>query len=183
MIYAGIGSRSTPPGILNLMEQIGFMMAYEGWTLRSGYAQGADRAFYQGFCAAPHHPTAKAEMYLPWEGFNGAHSGDGGYYRFYAGVCEKALVLAEAFHPAWNRCKPAAKLLHARNGYQVLGSSLREPANLVICWTPGAMGGGGTGQALRIASASGIPIMDLADPEMEAKARDQVKRFFEEATA
>jgi len=181
MIYAGIGSRSTPPGILNLMELIGFMMCWEGWTLRSGYAQGADRAFYQGHCQAP--ANGKAEIYLPWDGYNGARVGVGiGDFlmpRYYL----EAEQLASKFHPAWDRCKPGAKLMHTRNCYQILGADLQTPCDLVICWTPNAKGGGGTGQALRIARHHGILIIDLADPEMEAKARDQVKRFFEEATA
>jgi hypothetical protein len=33
--YAGIGSRSTPNDILELMKEIAFRLAREGWTLRS----------------------------------------------------------------------------------------------------------------------------------------------------
>jgi hypothetical protein len=174
MIYAGIGSRETPPDILNLMELIGFMMCYEGWTLRSGYAQGADRAFYQGYCQAP--GPGKVEIYIPWEGFNGARSDS---QNFFCLNHPRAMEIAQAFHPAWDRCSPGARTMHARNGYQILGSDLQTPADLVICWTPGAKGGGGTGQALRIARAADILIIDLADPAMEAKAREQVRVFFQ----
>lgn len=176
MIYAGIGSRETPPDIQNLMEQMAFMLCHQGWTLRSGYAQGADRAFYQGYCAAPCAAESGCEIYLPWEGFNGAHS-DG--QTFFCLDDPRAMILAEAFHPAWDRCKPGAKTMHARNSYQILGPDLQSPCDLVICWTPKAEGGGGTGQALRIARASGIPIMDLADPANEATARESVRLFFQ----
>ncbi|HRY03076.1 MAG TPA: hypothetical protein P5256_08115, partial [Beijerinckiaceae bacterium] len=35
----------------------------------------------------------------------------------------------------------------------------------VICWTKDARGGGGTGQAIRLARAHGVPVFDLADPQ------------------
>lgn len=39
--YAGIGSRETPLQILSLMEQIAMSLSKVGFTLRSGYADGA----------------------------------------------------------------------------------------------------------------------------------------------
>ena len=72
------------------------------------------------------------------------------------------MALAEKFHPAWNRCSYGTKKLHARNGCQILGKNLQTPATMVVCWTPGGKGGGGTGQAIRIAKSLNIPIFDLA---------------------
>lgn len=88
-------------------------------------------------------------------------------------ISQAALDLAAKFHPAWNRCSPAAKKLHARNGFIVLGPNLNDPVKLVVAWTPGGLGGGGTGQALRIAQAYGIPVVDLgqySDQEAMVKA-------------
>jgi len=34
---------------------------------------------------------------------------------------------------------------------------------MVVCWTPGARGRGGTGSAIRLARSRGIPVHDLAD--------------------
>jgi len=42
MIYAGIGSRSTPVEIIDKMIAIGSYMAHQGHLLRSGAADGAD---------------------------------------------------------------------------------------------------------------------------------------------
>jgi cell division GTPase FtsZ len=53
--------------------------------------------------------------------------------------------------------------LHARNAMIVLGKNLDDPVDFIICWTPGGTGSGGTGQALRIARAYGIPVYDLGD--------------------
>jgi predicted Rossmann fold nucleotide-binding protein DprA/Smf involved in DNA uptake len=46
--YAGIGSRSTPPETLPLIESIAARLAEKGWVLRSGGADGADSAFEKG---------------------------------------------------------------------------------------------------------------------------------------
>jgi hypothetical protein len=34
---------------------------------------------------------------------------------------------------------------------------------MVVCWTPGARGRGGTGSAIRLARSREIPVHDLAD--------------------
>lgn len=151
LVYTGVGSRETPPEILAWMAKIGAWMARQGFILRSGAAGGADRAFETG-CDREH---GLKEIYLPWTGFNG-HSSQ------LCTVGEGALKLAAEMHPAWGRCSQGARKLHARNGYQVLGADLRTPSNMLVCWTPGGAGGGGTGQAIRIARKHAIPVFDLA---------------------
>lgn len=49
----------------------------------------------------------------------------------------------------------------ARNTCQVLGLNLDSPVKAVICYTPGGSGSGGTGQAIRIAQAYKIPVIDM----------------------
>jgi hypothetical protein len=71
--------------------------------------------------------------------------------------------MAKQFHPAWNRCSPGARKLHARNCFQVMGRDLNSPVDFIICWTRGGLGGGGTGQALRIAKHYNIPVFDLGN--------------------
>ena len=160
--YAGIGSRETPQEILVLMAQIAQMLAQEGYVLRSGGAGGADIAFEYGCDQA----NGAKQIYLPWPGFQGRSTQDPFVV---TRITEDALQLAAHFHPGWNHCSPGAKKLHARNCYQVLGLTLSQPVERVICWTPRASGSGGTGQAIRIARHFNIPVDDLADP-MVAKA-------------
>lgn len=148
MFYAGIGSRETPPDVLKLMTAIATKLDTDGYTLRSGGAAGADQAFEAG--------ATKKEIYIPWPGFNGSTSN--------LLPTPEAFLLAAMFHPAWARCRRGAKALHARNGHQVLGHNLKTPSDFVLCWTPGATGSGGTGQAIRIARMHQIPVYDLADP-------------------
>lgn len=139
MIYAGIGSRETPPDILDVMEWLGALMQRHGWHLRSGGARGADQAFARlvhdnhKVVFRPHHATPEA------------------------------IEHASKFHPAWNRCSDIAKQLHGRNSMIMLGAHLNHPVNYVICWTPDGKDSGGTGLAIRIATAHGIPVWNLHD--------------------
>ena len=68
--YAGIGSRSTPDNVLGIMEKLGIVLAKKGFILRSGGADGADKAFEKGCDLA----SGQKEIYLPWKGFNGNNS-------------------------------------------------------------------------------------------------------------
>ena len=48
MFYTGVGSRKTPKDVLELMVKIAIKAAQNGYTLRSGGAEGADKAFEHG---------------------------------------------------------------------------------------------------------------------------------------
>lgn len=165
-IYTGIGSRQTPHEILILMMKIAQILADNSWALRSGHALGADMAFETG----ARNKNGQKEIYLPWDGFEGAYSNKSSASSkdFYATPSVDFLMYSQAeeiaakFHPAWECCSRGAKLLHTRNVYQVVGYMLNQPSNMVICWTKDGKRGGGTGQALRIAEYLKIPIFDLA---------------------
>lgn len=150
--YAGIGSRRTPPEVLAVMETIGEDLARAGWTLRSGGAAGADAAFERGCDRA----GGAKEIFLPWPRYNDHPSP-------LDTVTDAMLDLAARLHPGWDRLTPAARLLIARNGAQVLGDDLASPVALIVCWTARALPKGGTAQALRIAEERGIPVVNLGD--------------------
>lgn len=160
LIYAGIGSRQTPTMMLTAMQCIGYDLAKSNWLLRSGHAEGADEAFELGCIMG----QGKKEIFVPWVGFNKAPGGHSDYM-----VPEFTPELHDftaSFHPNWNACSQAAKLLHMRNACQILGQKGTEPVDLVICWTKNGTGQGGTGQALRIARHFDIPIFDLGSPDV-----------------
>lgn len=150
--YSGIGSRQTPKNILDLMTIVGRRLALKGYTLRSGGADGADLAFEHG--AELEHGAR--EIFLPWKGFNKSTS------QLY-GVTTKALELASDLHPAWDQCNNAARKLHARNCYQILGKELNSPSEFVICWTDQGGMKGGTATAIKLAKAHNIPVYNLYD--------------------
>ncbi len=149
------------------MEAIGAARAEHGWVLRTGGSPGADQAFYRGARSA----GGAVELYLPWPGFQA------GSWREEPGVAvvsepaPAAYALAARHHPRWEELSELERHLRARDVHQVLGPDLATPARLVICWTPdGSHDGagpraGGTGQALRVAHAHGVPVLNLARRE------------------
>lgn len=157
MTYAGIGSRITPPDVMDLIQRAARRLSARGYTLRSGGADGADSAFEAGV------PTdGQKEVFLPWKGFNGNTSP---FYR----CTDEAMDLAASTHPGWKRMGMPAKKLMARNGFQVLGSELRSPVDFVLCWTKDGAeceaergpATGGTRQAIALASRWLIPVFNL----------------------
>ena len=159
--YTGIGSRETPDDVLELMELLGEKLAREGWTLRSGGATGADSAFEKGAMRGMDAELLEPwpEIFLPWPNFNGRPDGPD-----WPAPSPEAYEIAARFHPAWDRMSRGGQSLHARNVHQVLGWRVDKPvlSKFVVCWTPRARGGGGTGQAIRVAKHYRVPVIDLA---------------------
>jgi hypothetical protein len=154
--YAGIGSRSTPPDVCSLMTTIAGKLAWMGWTLRSGHADGADYAFELG-------AIGRAEIFLPWPGFGTTNILSG---QIYTHPAEWTHPIAQKYHPNWNHLRSPARRLHMRNVHQVLGPfESSEYSSIVICWTSNASAAGGTGQAIRIAYGFNIPVYDLGNPD------------------
>ena len=183
--YTGIGSRETPLQMCDEMGQIARAFELRGFTLRSGFAGGADTAFELGT-----EREELREIYAPWEGFGAnpnskwdkprwdlirAHEAKTGkpFRTAKAHVLKgeqlaKARALAEKHHPAWHKLSPAAQNLHTRNMPQVLGANLDKPARFLMPWTIDGGPTGGTGQAIRIANSLNIPVLNLQRPAIRA---------------
>mgnify|MGYP000898904686 CR=1 FL=1 len=177
-IYAGIGSRATPPAERDRMRAIAANLAREGWILRSGGANGADAAFEEGALAA----GGRAEIFLPWAGFNGHPDGIAADRLAIRGEAER---IAATFHPGWERLRRPVRALMTRNVHQILGRGLDTPAHMVVCWAPGTrcdLSGrildvaGGTGQAVRVAYRYGIEVFNLALPEHAERIQAWLER-------
>lgn len=136
----------------------------DGYTLRSGGADGADLAFEQGV-------TSLKDIYLPKRGFNNSDSP-----LFHVG--DDAIALAASIHPAWNNCKAFARLLHARNCYQVLGQNLDDPSDFLICWTENAEKRGGTRTAIVLAERHKVPVLNLGKMETYEHCMDAFEGFY-----
>jgi hypothetical protein len=161
--YAGIGSRQTPHEVLNIMHRIGAFLSNKNFVLRSGGASGADASFEQGCDSV----NGTKEIYLPWQRFNNNKSP-------HFVVTPEAEKLAASVHPAWHTLSRPAKQLHGRNCYQILGLSLADPVDIVICWTPGGQATGGTATAIKLAVKHGIPVYNLAI----ARDKDSLREYF-----
>ena len=153
LTYAGIGARATPAAVLADMTLISAWLARTGWNLASGGAHGADAAFAGGA------PAGQRTIWLPWRGYNG-HGGPDCVVlsRSALSACTE---IAATLHPAWGRCSRAVRKLHARNVAILLGETCDRPVGAVTCWSPGGGVTGGTGMAIRIAEAHGIPVLNL----------------------
>lgn len=173
IFYAGIGSRATPDATLELMQEVASGLEAQGVNLRSGGALGADTAFYKGATSAG---AQGSEIFLPYPKKavpNGI-------------VLESAVFdrLAQNFHPnpasitpdpnRRNDKRASILKLMSRNGNQLFGRDFTNPTNLVVCHTPEGSGKGGTGQALRLAQAAGIPAIDLGHPSMKGVTAEEV---------
>lgn len=161
--YSGIGSRQAPSNILDLMSRVAVRLARRGYVLRSGAADGSDRAFEAG----AREVGGGCEVFLPWRAFNGSASP-----LFNLPLDEQASLIASQSHPTWGGLKPPVRKLHTRNAYQVLGRDLNDPVEFVACWTPdGAETAeetspdtGGTGTAIRVADLFRVPVINFARP-------------------
>ena len=169
MYYTGIGSREPPEEVLSLFVIVGEFLAKKGYILRSGSAQGADKAFEVGYDKV----KGKKEIYLPWRRFEDSNSN-------LIVKNTKIFDIAKRFHPYWHNLSNSAKKLQARNSHQVLGQDLSTLSRFVICWTKGGSGRGGTGQATRIAKHYGIPVFDAGKYKNIEEIKKSLKLFFQE---
>lgn len=169
--YAGVGSRETPPDILELMRRIGAQLAREGMILRSGGADGADLAFQAGAIEG----KGEMEIFIPWNGFNHhSHGYNNAILVNNPAFLAQAEILAARYHPTYYSLRIGARKLMIRNVFQILGKNLAVPSSFLLCWTKDGADGttiktspttGGTGQAIRMAVEYGLTIRNLANPE------------------
>lgn len=178
--YTGVGSRETPPHVLEVMEEAAEALANLGWTLRSGGAEGADTAFEKG--ASKGSKEVLSEIYLPWPYFNDRDWGTryraeyicpldlGGYWM-------EAREVAASVHPFWEKCGVGAKALHTRNIFQVLGKKLDKPSKFLICYSvpKGDSVSGGTATAYNLAVEKGVQCFNLYHGEHIARLQKFLK--------
>lgn len=151
MYYAGIGSRRrTPDYILTMMTIVSSKLEEKGYILRSGHSQGSDIFFESGVIQDEHKEIFTAKDATP-----------------------QAIAMASGYHEFWDNCDAHTKKLHGRNVMIILGKKFKEPVKFVICYTPDGKFSGGTGLAMRIAEAHGIPIFNL----FYKSVRERIEKF------
>lgn len=160
-MIAGIGSRKTPASVLSEMTVIGVWCQHHGVGVRSGHAEGADYAFEVG-------AETGTFIYLPFSTFN-AKMPILGYSKVVNHDLHPDLAeIAADHHPKWPYLNWLTRAFHTRNVAQVLGLPEEPLSAAVVCWTVDGGPTGGTGQAIRIATASGIPVLNMFDPQWDS---------------
>lgn len=154
------------------MVRIGTAMTDRGWMLRSGGATGADTAFHQGVLKSSRYPEILPEIYLSWSGMGGMYPDpsqgliDSQRNHLWQTATEIALQARGSF----NGLGRGGIAHHTRNVFQVLGSDLRTPSRMLVCWARpiGRRGNvaGGTNTAVQIALKYNVPVRNLYYPEV-----------------
>lgn len=149
--YSGIGSRTTPSDVCQVMTEIATNMENAGYVLRSGAAPGADAAFEAGVRQGSKQiwdPRSALVAVHPW-------------------AIQEIRKHCHEF--PFDKMTEFVQNLLVRNMYQILGEDGKSPVNLVICWTinidPCHKDSGGTRYAARCAAAHGIRIDNLRNPQ------------------
>jgi hypothetical protein len=155
--YAGIGARDTPVDLILEFIKIGRHLANAGYRLRSGGAEGADLAFEWGCDDG----SGEKEIFLPWKGFNKSKSS----LVLPEPIPKPMEAIASKLYPHWGSASHGVRCLHARNIYQILGQSLNDPVDFVVCYTerpyndPKAIGG--TLFGIKLAEEHSIPVYNF----------------------
>lgn len=190
--FAGIGSRKTPILQLQACTRIASrLVGVYGGRLYSGNAEGADMAFQVGAHSAILAGRAEDDasiIWLPHSRFNRSrsHGMRGTFidvqslqYADSENKFDYAMALSEAknAHPLGDRLGGFALEAHARNFFQIHGTSEDELVDFVVCWTPDGAEGirkparsittetGGTATAIRFADIRCKPVFNLANSD------------------
>lgn len=161
-IYTGIGSRETPPDICRKLTDTATKLNSVGFTLRSGHAEGADKAFEKG--------SNQKEVYVPWSTFNG-FSGD--FVEFDEDLKKFTAKEFDKYRKGqaeWIHIKEPVQKIMMRNVKQIIGEDVNNPklSDFVICWADTDEQGnvvGGTGFTVWVAKKFNIPILNINNPD------------------
>jgi len=136
--FAGIGNRHIDDQIRYAIKTCSRLIHQKGYVLVSGGARGCDEEFEAFF---PEHRKIILRA---------------------RDATQKAIKMAEDFHPAWHQCNSYARALLGRNAMIIMGEDLKTPADFVLCYCANEERGG-TALSLNIARFYKIPVFNLAD--------------------
>lgn len=169
-VYCGVGNGYIGAGITSILEEIGKVMAINGYVLRSGGGKGADSAFERGCDSV----EGKKEIFLPEAGYNGSDS-----KLFDLPKEDEARKIAAKYHHSWNMISASIKKVMTRTSYEVFGEDLTDPVEFVIGYVTDS---GSAEQVLRVARAYNIPVYNLGNTHdyKKKELKDFIKKFAEE---
>lgn len=142
MITAVVGTRNPTPEAARVCRDICAALRDMGHHLITGNADGIDSIARDTWNAlAPGRVT----LVLPWYNYNRRYIHKDNHVIVYTPQHKSWTDSVKLYHPAPEKLTQGVYKLHARN-YGII-----EPADIVIAFPSDKPGGGGTGQAIRIA--------------------------------
>lgn len=171
--FTGVGGRMAPAAEMQLLMELAYKLTSEGIYNRTGGADGADTAVWNGTVKYWKDSPPKASwvyadrLYVPWNGFKGHYvSSKWGWIQSpeSLGVQKEAEYIAKQVHTHWGNLKQAGRAFHTRNVLQVLGDFLNKPSDVLICWAITDKWGipkGGTRTAWVLAKEHKVPCYNL----------------------
>lgn len=157
--YTGIGSRNISGEERELIFNIAVKMSEEGYTLRSGGAEGSDTAFEEGCLSV----SGELEVYRPTRSPNmkGYHLVPNDLQFNYAKTRLSIDII-----PWFSYMKPYSQRIHSRNFYQVVGFD-NVCSHVTIYASDEDEEGvkGGTRTAVMVSRSLKIPTYNLRIPE------------------
>lgn len=164
-----IGATNITQIQFSIVQELGFFLCEQGYSIRSGRAPGADQGFQSGFEKALRESDVirDPQIFLPWRTFekdNGFTSNLYTRWDYSKESIQKASEIAATVHPVWNELTQGQRLFHIRNVFQSLGEDTETPSAFLIACAPQDKEGlprGGTRTAYKIALDRGIPCINI----------------------
>jgi hypothetical protein len=164
---ACIGSRGLKVSEVLACESIGRAIAERGWELHTGNAKGADQAFARG---GNEVNSKSVHLHLPWFKYERDAIVSGNVVRTVEDVPAEELEwyteFARGNHPAWSHLSQGVRKLMIRNG-MIIAPRLGQPVTCTVAWPSDKMGGGGTGQGMRMSVEVKATLIDLTQTNPE----------------
>lgn len=167
--FTGIGATVLTPDEENFADELGYILAKRGLSLRSGKAPGADQRFQKGIerFMAEGDAIRDHQIFLPWPSFEQNNTVVSGIYDIADYTPEQVIAaetIAAKIHPVWASLTQGQRKFHMRNVFQALGLDCKTPSKLLIAIADTDGEGvprGGTRTAYKIALEQNIPCINI----------------------
>ncbi len=165
------GNKNAPSEIISKIKELTTLMSNAGLTIRTSCDGEIE-------LAADEVGPQKLERILPWRDFAEKESK-------LVWNSERAHAIAKQFHPTYDTMKKGIQHILAAHARLILGDKMNSPARLLLTWSEDGIDHvrhktartGLVGHTIAIASAAGVPIFNLGNPNAEQALREFIQRL------
>ncbi len=163
-----IGSREPRESQVTFARSAAGSALARGWDIATGAAEGIDLIAMETaefMCLSP-----RLHIYLPWNTYNKHLIPSGANVYTYSYKNKDWAESVSKYHPSGGRLSQGAFKMMARNYGIVINS------DVVLAMPSAKLGGGGTGQGIRIAAALDIPLYVIEREEALPESLSKILR-------